>query len=259
MGNARFVTESEAEELGIVRADAQQATCEFCGKALEAHGFLDDGKIFWIGHVECDCPEKKKHDELEREREERIRQAELEKRVLLCGIGKRYAKAEVCIEAGSRYLDTFEGSDGRGLYITGSVGSGKTYAASALARAFILAGYRAVFTTSLKMLDEIRSSYEGRREGGLGRYSRCDVLFIDDIGKENANAWALTTLFQVINERYEAMLPTIYTSQYAPEALCGRMGRSGEHESAEAICSRIAQTSEVVRLRNRDRRKGSDS
>lgn len=253
--NARVVTESEARELGVNVDDSQPATCKFCGKKLEEQGLLDGDQIFWIGHVECDCPQKREHDQREREREERLRKAELEKKVLSSGIGKRYASAEVCLEAGKRFLDSFEGSGGKGLFISGPVGSGKTYAASALARAFVTAGYRAVFTTSLKMLDEIRASYDGNREGGIGRFSRCDILFIDDIGKENANAWALTTLFQVINDRYEAMLPTIYTSQYAIHALVGRMSRSGERESAEAIASRIAQTSEVVRLANRDRRK----
>lgn len=253
--NARVVSESTARELGITVDDAHRATCRFCGNALEAQGLLDGEDIFWIGHVECDCPEKRAHEQREREREERLRKVELERKILACGIGKRYANAEVSLEAATRYLDAFEGSGGKGLYISGCVGSGKTYAASALARSFVVAGYKAVFTTSLKMLDEIRASYEGNREAGIGRYSRCDILFIDDIGKENANAWALTTLFQVINDRYEAMLPTIYTSQYALEALVGRMSRSGERESAEAIVSRIAQTSETIRLRNRDRRK----
>lgn len=252
---ARLVTEGAARELGIAVGDAQKATCRFCGKELEAQGLLDGEQIFWIGHVECDCPEKRAQEQREREREELMRKAELDRKILACGIGKRYASAVVCLEAGARYLDSFEGSGGKGLYISGPVGSGKTYAASALARSFVTAGYRAVFTTSLKMLDEIRASYEGNREGGIGRYSRCDILFIDDIGKENANAWALTTLFQVINDRYEAMLPTVYTSQYALEALSGRMSRGGERESAEAIVSRIAQTSEAVRLRNHDRRK----
>lgn len=259
MKDIRLVTESEARGLGIACDDRAKATCEFCGNELEAQGFLEGEKVFWIGHVECDCPEKQAHDLKEREREERIRQMEIQKKILSSGIGKRYARAEVCLQASSRYLEAFEGSGGRGLFISGPVGSGKTYAASAIARAFITAGYRVVFTTSLKMLDEIRASYERQREGGIGRYARCDVLFIDDIGKENANAWALTTLFQVVNDRYDSMLPTIYTSQYTLESLVGRMSRSGERESAEAIVSRIAQTSEVLHLANRDRRKDANS
>lgn len=255
MRETRLVTLSEAEKLGIALPESAECACEFCGASLEPLGFYDGEHVFWIGHTECDCPEKREHEELERKRQEQIKAAELEQKVLSCGIGKRYARAEVCLDASSRYLEGFEGSGGRGLYITGPVGSGKTYAASALARAFVTAGYRVIFTTSLRMLDEIRASYEGSREGGLGRYARCDVLIIDDIGKENANAWALTTLFQVLNDRYEAMLPTIYTSQYSLDALTRRMARGGERESAEAICSRIRQTSQTVRLAARDRRR----
>lgn len=259
MKDTRLVTASEAGELGIACDDRVRATCEFCGKELEAQGFLDGERIFWIGHIECDCPEKQAHDQRERERAKCIQQMELERKIISSGVGKRYARAEVRLQASSRYLETFEGSGGRGLFITGPVGSGKTYAASALARAFITAGYRSVFTTSLRMLDEIRASYERQREGGISRYARCDVLFIDDIGKENANAWALTTLFQVVNDRYDSMLPTIYTSQYSLDSLTARMARNGERESAEAIVSRIAQTSEVLHLANRDRRREADS
>ena len=81
------------------------------------------------------------------------------------------------------------------------------------------------------------------------------VLVIDDLGKENANAWALTTLFQIINSRYEDGKPTIYTSQYDLQSLQRRMSRQRESESAEAIVSRICETSVIVQLGGKDRRR----
>ncbi len=56
------------------------------------------------------------------------------------------------------------------------------------------------------------------------------------------------TLFQIINDRYENMKPTVVTSQYAPDALKSRMGRSGERESAEAIVERLKETCRLVVL-----------
>ncbi len=64
---------------------------------------------------------------------------------------------------------------------------------------------------------------------------------LDDVGKENANSWAATTMFEVVNGRYERMLPTIYTSQYSFSELERRMSRSGERESAQAVLSRIVK------------------
>ena len=84
----------------------------------------------------------------------------------------------------------------------------------ALAKAFVFAGYSVKATTTLAMLNSIHDSYNGSEHDGVRRFCEVDILFLDDIGKENANSWALTTLFEVVNYRYENMLPTVFTSQY---------------------------------------------
>lgn len=81
------------------------------------------------------------------------------------------------------------------------------------------------------------------------------ILTLDDIGKENANAWAMTTLFQVVNSHYDGMRPTVFASQYSIPQLQNRMSRACERETAEAICSRIEELSDVVSLSNIDRRR----
>ena len=108
------------------------------------------------------------------------------------------------------------------------------------------------------MLDSIRRSYDGKSGAGIARFSRADLLVLDDLGKENANSWVLTTLFQILNERYERLLPTVFTSQYAICDLERRMSRNGERESAQAIASRIGQVSTVVDLGRADRRAAGD-
>lgn len=87
------------------------------------------------------------------------------------------------------------------------------------------------------------------------RFCEVDILFLDDIGKENANSWALTTLFEVVNYRYENMLPTVFTSQYSLDALERRLSRNNEVESAKAVVSRICEMSKVVVLKSPDRRR----
>ena len=92
-------------------------------------------------------------------------------------------------------------------------------------------------------------------EAAVARYAKCDVLVLDDLGKEDATEWSVGTVFSVLDARYEDMRPTIVTSNYAPGALADRLARRGERVTAEAIASRISQTCRPVYLGGRDRRR----
>lgn len=87
---------------------------------------------------------------------------------------------------------------------------------------------------------------EGGTEAAVARYAKCDVLVLDDLGKEDATEWSVGTVFSVLDARYEDMRPTIVTSNYAPGALADRLARRGERVTAEAIASRISQTCRTV-------------
>lgn len=173
------------------------------------------------------------------------------------GIGSRYLDAQVSVGACADYLSGFADSRGGGLYIHGPVGSGKTYEASALAARFLEAGYAVVMAGTLRMLDSIYASYRSapERSAGISRYSTCDVLVLDDLGKEGASGWAATTLYQIIDARYNALLPVIVTSQYPPQSIERRLARGGEAETAAAIASRLAEMCAPVPLARRDRRR----
>ena len=96
---------------------------------------------------------------------------------------------------------------------------------------------------------------EGGTEAAVARYAKCDVLVLDDLGKEDATEWSVGTVFSVLDARYEDMRPTIVTSNYAPGVLADRLARRGERVTAEAIASRISQTCRPVYLGGRDRRR----
>lgn len=250
-----LVTFDEAIAKGLRCSKPEMVACPYCGKATIPLGIVLDGFVRWVAHVPCGCPEGIEAQRAKAEKESEEAEARLRSRLLGSGIGKRFIDAEVSLEASARYLSSFEGNGGAGLYIEGRVGSGKTYAASAIAKAFVMAGYSVVVATTISMLEEIKRSYDDRAAIGINRYISCDVLVMDDIGKETASSWALTNLFQIVNSRYEDMRPTIYTSQYDVDSLAMRMTRYGDKESAEAIVSRIVETSTFVRLPDRDRRR----
>lgn len=172
------------------------------------------------------------------------------------GHPRRYWAAEADRPEFAEYIASFAGNGGAGLYIHGGVGTGKTHAASAMARLFAEAGYDVAFTTAKGMLERVKATFdEGGTEAAVARYAKCDVLVLDDLGKEDATEWSVGTVFSVLDARYEDMRPTIVTSNYAPGALADRLARRGERVTAEAIASRISQTCRTVYLGGRDRRR----
>jgi DNA replication protein DnaC/primosomal protein DnaI len=258
----KLYTAEEARAEGIECMPQDEEKCPFCGKALTQVGNVaPDGKVHWLYARECDCEGQKAENERlaaeERREREEARRRSFQAKLANAGIARMYYDATVsqrpCIDFVRNYAD----GNGRGLYIVGGVGAGKTYEASAIASSFVWSGYTVIACTSLSMLDQIYANQHGQQTRGTEDFCGADLLIVDDLGKENANQWAVTTLFQVVDSRYANLKPTVFTSQYPLQSLISRMSRSGERESAEAIVSRIAGSCDVVQLRHGDRRRRS--
>ena len=251
----------ELEAMGVA-ADSAGEECPYCGKALDSAFFVANGKVLFSHPKPCGCEGERKAEEKRAAAElaekklkaQRARQA----RYLKAGIPKRFLEATVQLPQSAAFLSGFAEAHGQGLYIHGKSGRGKTYAASALAKEFVDAGYSVTFTTAGRMLEAVKSTFDGNGSTAdeLARYTACDVLVLDDLGKENTREWSMNTIFMVLNERYEAMLPTILTSNFSPAEIAGKLGRRGEREAADAIASRIAETCAAVHLAGPDRRTG---
>lgn len=256
-----FLRPREAEGMGLATDEMPELACEYCGKRLDPLGIVLNGRVAWVGRQECGCDGEAEAARIEAERKRMHENAERklaqERKLRTAGIAKRYASAEVTNAQCANYLREFAECNGSGLYIHGGVGTGKTALASALARKFVEAGYKVILTTSIGMLESIQETYgsEASSRDACHGYGECDVLVIDDMGKESASSWSVMTLFQIVNMRYESMLPTIVTSQYTLYGLAKRLSRSGESETAEAIVSRLGGTCEEVRLPGGDRRR----
>ena len=247
--STHLVTLAEAKKRGLEFTEPSEAKCPYCNKPLEPIGVIGlTGSLTWVGSIECECEGARKERERIEEEERRRHEREVEAALSRCGLKPRFKDARVEVASIAAYLDAFELSTGVGLFICGPSRAGKTYAASAMTKAFYNAGYSVILTTSLAMLDSIKESFDGNSRLGPTRFTGCDVLIIDDLGKENANSWVMTTLFQIVNARYEAMRPTIITSQYSLDELKSRMSRSGERESAEAIIERLRETCRLITL-----------
>ena len=177
---------------------------------------------------------------------------ELNRAIAQSGMPTMFAAAEPSYDM----LDVLR--DGRGLYIHGVQGSGKTWMACRIAKGWLSRGLGDVrFVPSVQLLSEIRSTYGGggSEEQVLAKYARCDLLVVDDLGKEDINQWSLSRLFALFDARYSNEKPTVVTTQFTTASLAKRMSaRSGDPETAMAIVSRFREKYKGVDLGDIDRR-----
>jgi DNA replication protein DnaC len=101
------------------------------------------------------------------------------------------------------------------IVFTGEYGCGKTHLAAAIANAIAARGNPVSFVVVPDLLDHLRAtfapgsavSYDQRFEETRG----APFLVLDDLGTESATAWAREKMFQIVDHRYVAKLPTVIT------------------------------------------------
>lgn len=106
----------------------------------------------------------------------------------------------------------------RWLLFMGSHGSGKTHLAAAIANQRIKLNESVIFTTVPDLLDRLRASFDEKLAEDesypalFEEVRKAPLLILDDLGTENQTSWAVEKLFQILNHRYNAHLPTVITT-----------------------------------------------
>ena len=136
----------------------------------------------------------------------------------------------------------------RGLFLSGSCGTGKTHLAGAIVHTLIKRGYRAMLMTTNRLLDTLKGAFgDNERTARIKEeLATCDLLVLDDIGAEHISDWAKSELFSLLNERYEMNKTTILTTNLSIEALTARLGKR--------TISRIAEMTDGIRIVSDDYR-----
>lgn len=167
-------------------------------------------------------------------------------RMAKCGLAGAYASADS--ELGRRVYALAR--SGRGAYLWGEPGTGKTHAAACAVRMFSERGSRARLVTAKRLLDEVRAGYDGGDGDALARAERVPLLALDDLGAERPTEWAVEQLSGLIDARTARGLPTVLTSNYRVGALRDLWGGM----AGKRVASRLAGACECIEVAGPDRR-----
>ena len=127
------------------------------------------------------------------------------------------------------------------LLLTGTYGCGKTHLAAAIANHCLNNGKPVLFLNAPDLLDHLRAGFAPGADGTYGdRFEEirtAPVLVLDDLGTESPTPWAVEKLYQLLNYRYNAQLPTVITTNKPLEDIEPR------------VASRLADTDLVNTLK----------
>ncbi len=153
------------------------------------------------------------------------------------------------------YIDELDArlDAGRGLWLFGDTGTGKTTLAMLISKAALEAGRSVAIYSLPKLLARIRRTYDSEPGGDsylsfFERLTAVDLLHIDDLGAEKRSDWVLEQLYALINERYEAQRSVLITTNLPHDEL--------EEQIGSRTVSRLSQMCDEVPLFGADRRYG---
>lgn len=149
----------------------------------------------------------------------------------------------------------------KGAYFYGKVGTGKTFLAAILAQEIIRQGRQVIFATVPTLSMQIRSTFKANaaltENEILEKLFTVSTLILDDIGMEKPTRFICSMLCNIFNERYNARLQTIMTSNYALKELEGIFNQptdGGATLDGTRIYDRCKQMCVPVELKGDSRR-----
>jgi DNA replication protein DnaC len=142
---------------------------------------------------------------------------------------------------------------GKNLLLMGNYGTAKSFFMSALCNYCIREKILNVkYINIVDLVNEVNSTYEEgslkTKEQVINRYASYDFLFLDDIDKkENPSDATKEIMYNIINTRYDNILPTVISSNNSLEAL-------DINYYGEAVISRLGEKSEKVYFNSENER-----
>ena len=129
------------------------------------------------------------------------------------------------------YVERFEDNyrDGRSMILSGNIGTGKTHLASAMAQAVIRQyGARALIVTIAEIVRVAKgtmtkgATYDERDV--INELAGADLLIIDEVGAQRGSDYEVGLLHEIVDKRYQQMLPTVVVSNLLIDDLKSYIG-----------------------------------
>ena len=154
--------------------------------------------------------------------------------------------------------DYFKGKNPKGIYLTGSFGSGKTYLIASLLNEMAKKGIHSILIYYPDFLVDLKTSFGNNYGEKFNEIKRIPLLLLDDIGAENVSNWSRDeVLGPILQYRMENHLPTFFTSNLTIDELEKNLSitSSGiDKVKARRIIERIKQLTVSLDLISKNRR-----
>lgn len=148
-----------------------------------------------------------------------------------------------------KYCENFKTclENGHGMYIFGDVGVGKTHLTACIANELLKNCVPVLFTSLFEISKAVKSTFNrtssNTEQDLINQFASIEFLFFDDLGteiltKNETDTWLQCLLFDLINRRYNARKPTIFSSNYSINDLVSLRGL------LDKTASRIAEMSQ---------------
>jgi len=133
----------------------------------------------------------------------------------------------------------------KGLFLHGSMGSGKTYAICAIANELAKKGIGCAIVYFPELIAGIKASFNGdnnENDMTVEKLKDVPILMLDDIGSESVTSWMRDeVLGRILNHRMMHELPTFFTSNFNFEQLQTHYAQTTRNEYEPVKAARILE------------------
>ena len=116
---------------------------------------------------------------------------------------------------------------GRSAIFVGKPGTGKTHLAIGIALSIMQQQRSPVFVTVQRLIRRVKDSWRTKEETEsevIDAFASPDLLILDEVGVQFGSEFEKQLLFDVLNERYEKLKPSILLSNIPSEQLSDYLG-----------------------------------